>query len=135
MPENDLSVLLNAMHPQLHSADFVFCSVSEFELEQMRLKPLCLFRENEGVTLVLEKSAADNYSLKYAGYWSLITCTINSDLAAVGFLAAMSTALAAEGIAVNAVSAYFHDHLFVPKEKAVQAMKILQDLSKPQSHC
>lgn len=132
MAENNLAVLLSEMQPHLHEAEFVFCAVSESDLEQMRLKPVCLFREKEAVTLVLEKPQADQHSLKYDAVWSLITCTINSSLEAVGFLAAMATALAAEGIAVNAVSAYFHDHLFVPKIRSVQAMKILQKLSKTQ---
>ena len=30
---------------------------------------------------------------------------------------------------VNPVSAYFHDHLFVPADRAGEAMEILQEIS------
>ena len=40
--------------------------------------------------------------------------------------------LADAGISVNPVSAYYHDHLFVPVEKAGQAMQLLATLA--QSH-
>ena len=63
------------------------------------------------------------------GVWALITLTIHSDLNAVGFLAAITKKLAESNISVNAVSAYYHDHLFVPFEKSKQTMKLLQKIS------
>ncbi|MBU0590574.1 ACT domain-containing protein, partial [Candidatus Micrarchaeota archaeon] len=56
--------------------------------------------------------------------------TVNSDLFAVGFLAKITTALAAKGISMNAYSAYHHDHLLVPFERKEEAMEILDKLSK-----
>jgi len=44
----------------------------------------------------------------------------------VGFLAAITTMLAAKDISVNAVSAYFHDHIFVPYERREDAMECLR---------
>ena len=55
-----------------------------------------------------------------------ITLNIHSSLEAVGFLAALLPLLAAAGIGVNPVSAYFHDHLFVPAERAEAALAILR---------
>ena len=55
----------------------------------------------------------------------MVTLTVHSALDAVGFLAAITTRLAAAGISVNAVSAFFHDHLFVPAERAEEAVEIL----------
>ena len=37
------------------------------------------------------------------------------------------TRLAAAGISVNAVSAFHHDHLFVPEDRAEEALRLLQD--------
>ncbi len=54
---------------------------------------------------------------------------MNSDLRAVGFLAKIAAALAADGISVNAYSAYHHDHLLVPFERKDDAMKALLRLS------
>ena len=87
------------------------------------------FKEKEGITLILYRKDAEVNSIKYEGVWALITMTVHSDLAAVGFLARLAAALAKEGISVNAVSAFYHDHLFVPKEKSKEAMKVLQKLS------
>lgn len=129
MPEKNLQVLLSSNKPRLHDDTFVFCTVDESGFKELRIDPLCVFREREGVSLIVEKSAADAASLQYDGTWSLITCEINSDLNAVGFLAAMSKLLAERTIPVNAVSAFHHDHLFVPADRAEQAMQLLQDLS------
>jgi hypothetical protein len=56
----------------------------------------------------------------------MITLSIHSDLEAVGFLAAITTALAAIDIPVNAVSAYYHDHTFVPYEHHDDALECLR---------
>lgn len=88
------------------------------------------FHEEEGVTFIVEKEIAEKNNLAYDKIWSLITLKVHSDLSAVGFLAAITKALAEAGISVNAVSAYYHDHLFVPEEKKEEAMKVLKKLSK-----
>jgi hypothetical protein len=56
----------------------------------------------------------------------MITLTVHSDLEAVGLLAKVSNKLAQEGISINVVSAYYHDHIFVLKgneEKTVMALQ------------
>jgi hypothetical protein len=58
----------------------------------------------------------------------MITLTVHSSLEAVGFLAAGR--LAEAGISVNAVSAYYHDHLFVAEHRADEALRLLQSMSK-----
>jgi hypothetical protein len=37
--------------------------------------------------------------------------------------------LAAAGIGVNPVSAYFHDHLFVPAERADETLSLLRGIA------
>ncbi len=127
MAEKNLQVLLSSIKPRLHGDVFVFCTVSESEFKSLKIDPICMFRETEGVSITVEKSAADAASLKYDGTWSLITCEVNSDLNAVGFIAAMAKLLAEVGVPVNAVSAYHHDHLFVPTNRAKEAIQLLQD--------
>lgn len=129
MPETNLETLLSSIDPQLSEKDFVYCTVSEEKLEALPFKPICVYREQESVTLILEQQQAESAQLEYSGIWSLITCKVNSSLAAVGFLAAMSRVLADDGIACNAVSAYYHDHLFVPKVRAQDAMRLLHKLA------
>jgi hypothetical protein len=55
---------------------------------------------------------------------------VHSSLEAVGFLAAITARLAKAGMGVNPVSAFFHDHLFVPAERAGEAMAMLEALAR-----
>ncbi len=59
-----------------------------------------------------------------------ITLSIHSSLEAVGFLAAITQKLAKHNISVNPISAYYHDHLFVPTHQAKIAMNLLNDFSE-----
>jgi hypothetical protein len=60
----------------------------------------------------------------------MVTLNIHSSLEAVGFLAAITTRLAAAGMGVNPVSAFYHDHLFVPADRAEEALDLLRQLAK-----
>ena len=44
--------------------------------------------------------------------------------------AAITAKLAEAGISMNAVSAYYHDHLFVPADKAKSVMKLLAEFNR-----
>lgn len=99
---------------------------------------LLLFREDEGTTVIVEADAPDPVHDDAAPatspdtdepLWAQITLRIHSSLAAVGMMAAISTALAAHDIPCNVVSAYFHDHIFVPWPQRDAAMTALRDLS------
>jgi hypothetical protein len=127
--ETNLRTLLRTMTPELQDGEFVFCTVSASEFEQAETQPLCLFREKEGITLILAREEAEKHQLQYAYVSRMITLTVHSSLDAVGFLAAITAKLAAQGISVNAVSAYYHDHLFVPISRAHEAMRVLQEFS------
>lgn len=89
---------------------------------------IMLFREDEGLTVVV----ADDDGVD-ATHWAQITLRIHSSLEAVGMMAAIATALAARGIPCNAVSAYYHDHLFVPWERRADAMRALHALTEGHS--
>lgn len=134
MPEKNLKKLLANINPELASEEYLFCTVTGDDKNVLNsgmtpdpeLEPIATFREKEALTLVVEAGRAAKAGLTGNGPWSLITCTINSDLNAVGFLAAMASALAERGISVNAFSAYYHDHLFVPADRAEEALAILK---------
>ena len=128
--ESDLGVLLRNMRPELDPKRFVFCTISARSARRLDAAPLGMFREAEGVTLILERKEAQRLGLGFDSQWRMIRCSIHSDLTAVGFLAAMSGSLAEAGISVNAVSAYYQDYLFVPAEKAGMALKILKGMRR-----
>ncbi len=127
--EGDLDRLLQGMRPELQKGTFLFCTVQS-EAPPAGLAPLATFREAEGLTLVVRREEAERRGLAGTFEAAWITLTVHSDLAAVGFLAAVATALAEEGIPCNAIAAYHHDHLFVPKEMADKAMAALVRLQR-----
>jgi hypothetical protein len=61
----------------------------------------------------------------------MITLNVFSALDAVGFLAAVTARLANAGISVNPVSGFHHDHLFVPADRAEEAMRLLVKPERP----
>ncbi len=128
--ERDLGALLRHMKPDLRPGIFVFCTIPTAEPIPAALNPLLTFREQEGITLVIPHEEAGAAGLPYAFASRLITLTVHSALDAVGFLAAITACLAASGISVNAVSAFHHDHLFVPADRADEAMVLLQEMSE-----
>ena len=53
---------------------------------------------------------------------------MHSSLEAVGLTAAVAAALAEAGISANVVAAFHHDHVFVPAERAEEALDCLRRL-------
>jgi hypothetical protein len=127
--ELNLAVLLRDIKPEMHEGVFVFCTIADGADISPALRPLLAFREREGMTLVLRREDAESADLSYQFASRQITLAVHSSLDAVGFLAAVTARLAEAGIAVNAVSAFHHDHLFVPEHRADEAIAILKNMS------
>ncbi|MCH8876726.1 MAG: ACT domain-containing protein [Chloroflexi bacterium] len=127
--ELELEKLLTAMSPELREGEYVFSSVTQEDFDDMQIEPVGWFREVEGISLILDRAAAQRLGLKQSSAYRMISLNVNSSLEAVGFLAAVTEKLAAAGVSVNAVSAFHHDHLFIPAEKANLAISLLNDLA------
>lgn len=124
----DLQVLLREMRPDLRAGEYVYCMVpSDEERDWLSLSPLGFFREEEGLTLILEREAADKAGLAYGPVMRCITLTVHSALEAVGLTAAVAAALTRHGISANVVAAYYHDHIFVPAQDAELALAALAE--------
>ncbi len=54
--EKDLAVLIQNMEPVLNTGEYVFCTVENLDQIPDIEKALFFFRENEAVTIVLEKN-------------------------------------------------------------------------------
>lgn len=117
------------MRPELQGEIYVFCTLPDVIFETLQVNPVGIFYEVEGTTLIVSKAAAIAQGWAYTYECQQITLAVHSSLAAVGFLAAVTSALAAEGISVNPVSAYYHDHLFVPVNQAERALSCLLNLT------
>ncbi len=121
--------LLKTMRPTLNQGEYVFVSVMD-STGIDRSITICEFKEKEGITIVLEKSKAEELQLKYDYVASWITLTVHSALEAVGFTAAFSAELTKHHISCNVIAGYYHDHIFVDKKDAQKAMKTLTDLAE-----
>jgi len=120
--ERNLDTLIRTMQPQLKAGKWAFrTSPNGFDSATLD-EAILMFKESEGVTIISPATDED----VDVPTWAMITLSIHSDLEAVGFLAAITTALAAIDIPVNAVSAFFHDHIFVPYERREDAMECLR---------
>ncbi|WP_053982034.1 ACT domain-containing protein [Marinagarivorans algicola] len=123
-----LNELLSSMSPELMQGEFVFCTTSGSPEKYLPLKPVAFFVEQEGLTLILPKDKAVAAGLPFDGVFRQITLMVHSSLEAVGLTAAVSTKLTEKGISANVVAAYFHDHIFVPANKADAALLALREL-------
>jgi len=126
--ETDLTALLASMQPELQEGLFVFAAVRQDDPMPAGILPIMTFRESEGLTLVLPKAEADRAGLVGDFPCRWIALAVHSALHAVGLLAAITRSLADAGISVNAVSAFHHDHLFVPEARAEEAVALLTSL-------
>jgi hypothetical protein len=122
--ETNLQKLLGSMSPELLPGVYVFATLPSGTPQPANLNPVMIFREREGDTLILLEEEARAAGLSSAFRSRMITLNIHSSLEAVGFLAAITTRLAAAGMGVNPVSAFYHDHLFVPADRADEAIAI-----------
>ena len=128
----DIKVLLKEMRPVLERTEYVFCTKECFELddETVALQPIAMFLESEGMSLIISKDKADEVGLAYEGVFHKITLEIHSSLEAVGLTAAFAKVLTEQGVSANVVAGYYHDHIFVPCEKADVAMDALLSLTR-----
>ncbi len=126
--EGNLKTLLQNMKPEMQEGIFVFCSIPEDEEIPATLRPVHIFREREGTAFIVRREEAEAAGLPHQFASRMITLTVHSLLEAVGFLAAITGLLAEAGISVNAVSAFYHDHLFVPEHRAGEALHLLQNM-------
>ena len=126
----DLALLLTSMSPKLMVGEFVFCTVQGEYEQYAQLNPLATFRESEGLTLVVNKEAAMAAGLTFEACFKQITLTVHSSLEAVGLTAAVAAKLTEFNISANVIAGYYHDHVFVPTDKAQLALTALAEFNQ-----
>lgn len=125
--ESDLGRLLSGMRPELNPGRYVFTAVGGSVPPGVR--PLVTVAEEEGLTLVVRQEDADGAGLAYDYVAGWITLRVHSALDAVGLTAAVARVLADANLSCNVVAGFHHDHLFVPYERADEAVAVLRDLA------
>lgn len=139
--ETSLSKLLQTLKVTLHPETYTFITLPPTFTGQVDFNPnvQMLFRESaEGSTTLILKggsleqlqtytdSGAEISSVK----WRMLTLNVHSSLEAVGFMAVVSKVLAERGVSCNVVAGWFHDHVFVQREKADEAVEALKRLAE-----
>ena len=126
--ESDLNKLIKGLTPKLNDGEYVFTSIKDIKLIDIS-EAICTFKENEGLTLVLERDRADQLGLKYNFIARWITLEIHSSLNAVGLTSLFTTELANNGISCNVIAGYYHDHIFVSTKDSLKTLELLKHLS------
>ena len=108
---------MDAIH---HPGVYVFCLAAEPVADAV-----ATLREDEGLTVVVERGRAAKLGLTplYSADW--ITIAVYSGLDEVGFLAPILVRLADAGISCNVFAGVHHDHLFVPEGRGRDVISLL----------
>ena len=132
--ETDLHTLLATLSPKLIDGLYCFVTIDRDKpidlssLSSLYDSALMTFKEDEGLCMLLPEDIAKSNGFSYNGEFRGITLDVHSSLDAVGLTAVVSTKLAKNNISANIVAATFHDHIFVPKDKADIALMLLTNM-------
>jgi hypothetical protein len=127
-PVRETAAMIAGMAPRLVPGEVAFACLAPAQAQGAMADARALVREDEGVTLVLPRDHPDCPPGALA--LRQITLGVPSALDGVGLTAAVSTALAREGIACNVLAGAHHDHLFVPAGQAEAALAALRALAR-----
>ena len=121
--ESDLETLLKTLRVIRHEGVWRFeAGVDQPDASEA----IMTFQESEGMTIIAP-AAIDTSS---DNRWVWLEMSVHSDLNAVGFLARIAVALSEAGVPCNAVAGFYHDHIFVPEDKADVAVTALEVLAR-----
>lgn len=121
--------MISGMSPSVRPGRFVFVATQDKSLEtQLLPRAISIFREAEGVSLLVPVDDAERAGFDVSLPMCCITLNVYSSLEGVGLTAAVSGALAKEGIPCNMIAALRHDHVFVPEHLCDRAMRVLEAL-------
>lgn len=122
----DLSTMIATMQPRLDPVTYVWATA---EKVPDGVTPVATIREDEGLTVVCSQDDADAAGLDHTFPCARITLDLHSSLEAVGLTAAFAATLGKAGISANVVAGYHHDHIFVPLDRADDAVEALEWLA------
>ncbi|GIX18238.1 MAG: hypothetical protein KatS3mg119_2424 [Rhodothalassiaceae bacterium] len=124
-----LRALLAGLSPQLEETEFVFTS-HPARPDPPPADAVVVVSEAEGWTVVVPRDEAVRRGWRHRFACRRITLAVHSDLEAVGLTAAVAAALAEAGIPANVVAGFHHDYVFVPADRADEALAVLENLSR-----
>ncbi len=125
-PVRDRSAIIVGMQSVLKPGHFHFYTTKDQNVAAaLAGTALGLYREAEGVSLILSEAEATANGFDLSQPMRCITLSVHSALDGVGLTAAVSAALAAVDCPCNMVAAFHHGHAFVPASRAKEALAVL----------
>ena len=121
--------LISSLSPRLREEVYAFCTVDGGIADYAALDPVATVKEDEGLTLILPAAVARREGFSFECTFRCITLMVHSSLESVGLTAAVSSELAAYGIPANIVAGDYHDHVFVPGDRAAEALELLEAMA------
>ena len=119
---------MSDLYPDLLIDNYVFCNFPQKKYGDLEhLNPIGSFQEDEGITLVITEKIAKSHNLRFDGIFKCISLRLTSKLSSVGLAKKIVNILADNDISANIYAGYYHDHIFVPEERAVEAFKLLSE--------
>jgi uncharacterized protein len=115
------------LDPILQPGIYVYCALP-FDADLQGATLVATIRETEGLSVILPEQEASARGWKALFRTAWIQFGLVSALDAVGVTATVSATLAAAGISCNMVAGAYHDHVFVPVERASEALDLLNEL-------
>ncbi len=133
---SDLNEVLKDIGFHIHENPYVYVILSYAEffnskhtfVQENKDTIFALIWEDEGVSIIMEKEEADKWELKYDFVWRIITIITHTSLNLVGLLAKATSILAENGIPVNVISAFYHDHFLIAPNDVERAENLLKSL-------
>ena len=121
------------LKPKLLEGEFIFCSLEGASYGNYKdLKPIASFQEKEGLTLVISKEKANRNNISYDSSFRCISLGLVSKLEDFGLTSIISNRLTKNKISANIFAGKYHDHIFIPSNKADEALIILNDINNKQ---
>lgn len=126
-----LGDMLAGLSPELDDETYLFVTAADGHVpDQVTEAAIGWFREAEGISLIVPREAALALGFADGSPMRRLTLRVYSSLDGVGLTAAVAGRLADHGIACNMVAAFHHDHVFVPANRAEEALALLQQLQR-----
>lgn len=130
----DAQDMIASMDPRLTDGIYIFCSTPHPDAIGSCLDvAMGMFVEKEGHSFIVPIDDAARLGYNCRLPMRLISLNLYSQLDAVGLTAAIASELAAFNISCNVVAAYHHDHIFIPEQRAIEALDIIQGLQRRQA--
>jgi hypothetical protein len=129
MSQHNQSVeaVLAALQPSLDDTVYLFVS-SATPLPQ--IEPFAMVREDQHFSYVVSEQQALQADLHGDYRCQRLELGVDTALALVGLIARVAAELALHDISVNPIAGQRRDHLFVPVNRANDALKVLNDVAE-----